>query len=99
MENRITKILDKLNKAYTIDEEGRIVIREICSKDTIGGTVEIDGIVKVEIIDEELGLINLIECAVDSKTNEIIREEKTCTIMESFLQGMLENCINIIEDR
>ena len=99
MENRITKILDKFNKAYTIDEEGCILIETKCSKDTIGGTIEFDSTIKVEIVDEELGIMNLIESVTDPKTNEVIQETKTCTIIESFLQGLLENCLDMIEDR
>ena len=99
MENRITKILDKFNKAYTIDEKGCILIKEKCRKETIGGTIEFESMIKVEIVDEELGIVNATESVLDSKTNEVIQEQKTCTIIESFLQGLLENCLDMIEDR
>ena len=65
MENRITKILDKMEKSYKIDKEGCVTVKFTVINKVLGVTIKFIEFMDIKIVDEELGLVEVTETVKD----------------------------------
>lgn len=93
MENRITKILDKMEKSYKIDEEGCITVKFTVINKVIGVTIKFIEFMDIKIVDEELGLVEVRETVKDDARDEIIKRQIRWTTIDNIIITLLDSCI------
>lgn len=98
MENRITKILDKMEKSYKIDEEGCIVVEFTSIRKVIGVTIELVEYMKIKIVDEELELVGITETVKDPMSDEIMKRLHRYTTIDGIILSLLDNCIEELDN-
>ena len=98
MENRITKILDKFNKAYKIDEEGKLHLQIQDEKYDYDKheRVRYTQLVMVEVVDEELGIIKFTETDSNDESSTASTFVSMDEVCSAFLKDI--DCIESKED-
>ena len=95
MKNRITEILDKFNKTYTIDEDGYIVLNLIYHKeDNILGLCVYRQLCKVKVIDKKLGIVHVVDRIIEPLNNKCLRVTEHTISIELFVEYLFDQVIN-----
>ena len=93
MENRITKVLDKMEKSYKISEEGCIILEFTSVSEVIGISIEFVEIMEIKIVNEELGLVRVTETVKCPAMDEIVKRQEKNTTIDGVINTLLEYCI------
>lgn len=94
MENRITKILDKMEKSYkTNKEDDEITVKFTVINKVIGVTIKFIEFMDIKIVDENLGLVKVTETVKDDARDEVIQKQCKYTTIDGVIMTLLDSCI------